>query len=55
MQVIAQVQETFWYLINLWSLTQTPEVIPFALLLAPVIVVTRCPRTRSPPRLHPER
>lgn len=42
MQVIAQVEQTFWYLVNLWSLTQVPtEVIPVALLLALAIVVTR--------------
>lgn len=50
MQVIAQVQESFCHLINLWSLTQPPEVIRFALLLAHAIVVTRI-RVKQSPRI----
>lgn len=42
MQVMAQVNDMFWYLINAWSLLRTPiEVVPFVLLFALAIVVTR--------------
>ena len=42
MEILARVQETFFYLVGLWGLLDVPpEVIPFALLMALAIVVVR--------------